>query len=95
MTSESATLNWRERRERERHLPRAQAAFRLYVDDDDDACRRRAAEIADLPTVIFKGRTLKEVECIRCRRKRNMPASCLWALIDVKRFVCPWCALRG
>ena len=53
---------------------------------------RRQAEIAALPTVQFKGRTLYTLRCHGTRGKGphdvNVPESLLWQLIGLTRYRC-------
>ena len=52
----------------------------------------REAEIAALPIVVWKGRTLKTIRCCGTTGKGphdyNVPESTLWSLISLKEFHC-------
>jgi hypothetical protein len=54
--------------------------------------RKRAAEIAALPTREWRGRTLHTLRCQgdfgRGPHDMNVPLSLLWHLIDLRRFLC-------
>lgn len=53
---------------------------------------RRAAEIAALPTIDWKGRTLYTLRCQGTSGKGphavNVPLAVVWHLIDLRRFFC-------
>ena len=53
---------------------------------------RRAAEIAALPTVNWKGRRLYTIRCHGTSGQGphdcNVPLALVWALIDLRRYVC-------
>jgi len=55
--------------------------------------RRRAAEIAALPSIVFKGRALKVLRCHGVRGNGphdcHVPESLLWALMALT----PWCCV--
>lgn len=69
---------------------RTRAIFREWRGEADEA--RRAAEIAALPLVEFKGRQLRTLRCHGTSGKgphdANVPESMLWALIQLDRWVC-------
>jgi hypothetical protein len=54
----------------------------------------RAAEIASLPTVEWRGRTLRTIRCTGTRGRgphdMHVPESLLWSLIDLGRYRCPY-----
>lgn len=54
----------------------------------------RGDEIAALPSVEWRGRTLRTILCTgetgRGPHEVNVPESLLWSLIDVRRFRCPY-----
>ena len=54
--------------------------------------QQRATEITALPTVVWKGRTLKTLRCWGISGKGphdcNVPESMLWALIGLQPFYC-------
>lgn len=54
----------------------------------------RAAQIAALPTVIWKGRTLRTIRCHGTTGKGphdvHVPDAVLWALIDLRAYCCPY-----
>lgn len=58
----------------------------------DTGVERRAAEIAALPTVEWKGRTLYTLRCHGTRGKGphdvNLPESLLWNLIGLTHYCC-------
>ena len=58
------------------------------------AAEERAAEIAALPCVDWRGRTLRTVRCNGTTGKGphdyNVPESVLWHFRDIQRFVCPY-----
>jgi len=74
---------------------RAQRMRQGFIDDrGETAAARRAAEIAALPLVVWRGRRLRT---LRCRadfgagpHDVNVPEAVLWALIDVGHFRCPY-----
>lgn len=55
---------------------------------------QRQREIAALPTVEWKGRTLYTIRCTGTTGKGphvlNVPEALLWALIDLRAFRCPY-----
>jgi hypothetical protein len=59
----------------------------------------RAAEIATLPVVVWKGRTLYTLQCQGISGKGphavNVPLALVWHLIDLQRFFCPYHAGDG
>ena len=59
-----------------------------------EATARRAREIAALPTVVWKGRTLYTLRCDadfgRGPHLMNVPESVLWSLIHLSRYRCAW-----
>ena len=71
---------------------RARAAFRAAHGAEAEAVR--AAEIARLPMVAWKGHILRTVRCHGTSGKGphdvNVPESLPWTLIDVRRFYCPF-----
>ena len=78
------------------HLPHRLARTRaacLELRGAEEA-RRRAAEIARLPTVTWKGQTLYTLRCRgdygRGPHDVNLPEMWLWALLDLRAFICPW-----
>ena len=100
-TPDSQSLCWRERRERDIHMPHALEAFREYAVGRwpdrpiENSVEKRRREIDELPTVTWRGRTLKTIRCLRCGQLRNLPPSALWVVIDVKHVICAWCFTRG
>lgn len=67
----------------------------LEADDYQQAPMfRRAAAIAALPAVEWKGRTLRTVRCRgdfgRGPHDVNVPESTLWTLIHIEAFLCPY-----
>ena len=54
----------------------------------------RAAEIASLPTVEWRGRILRTIRCTgttgRGPHDMHVPESLLWSLIDLGRYRCPY-----
>ena len=69
---------------------RARAAFIEFRGEAD--AERRAAEIAALPAVTWKGRTLRTIRCHGTTGKGphdvNVPESLLWSLIGLDGFCC-------
>lgn len=57
-----------------------------------EGTRRRAAEIAALPTVIWKGRTLYTLRCCGTSghgpHNYNVPLMMVWSLIGLENFYC-------
>lgn len=55
---------------------------------------RREADIARLPVVIWKGRTLYTIRCCGTSGKGphdvNVPLSMAWHLVSLGRFFCPY-----
>lgn len=55
---------------------------------------RRAAEIAELPVVMWKGHELRSVKCNGDYGKgphlMNLSEAYLWALIDFRAYRCPF-----
>lgn len=71
---------------------RAKSAFaELRTEAEVEA---RAAEIAALPTVAWKGRTLYVLRCRGLSGKgphdTNVPEGLLWSLLDFRAFRCPF-----
>jgi len=67
----------------------------LYLEDCGPArYARRAAVIAALPTVTWRGHTLYTIRCNGDFGKgphlMNVPESLLWSLISLERFLCPF-----
>lgn len=91
-------VNWQEARERRRFLPRAKAAFLVYVKilryPPEAAYAKREAEIEALPKAVWKGRNLRTLRCNECGRERNVPASMLWVIVSVTNFTCEWCVQK-
>lgn len=91
-------MNWRERREVERLLPRSKAAFLHYAKTLQvpvkAAYNKRADEIEALPKAVWKGRNLRAITCGQCGRVRNVPASMLWVIVSVTNFTCEWCSQK-
>lgn len=60
----------------------------------EEAAVQRAAEIAALPTVQFKGRTLYTIRCCGTTGKgphdRNVTEPVLWSLISLDYHLCPF-----
>lgn len=75
-----------------RQTARARAAFLAWRGTEGDA--ERAAAIAALPTVVWRGHTLYSLTCCAEYGKGphvvNVPEAVLWALIDLRMFRCPW-----
>lgn len=78
------------------HLEARRARLRAYFREvrGEVGERRREAEIAALPQVVWKGRTLYTLQCQaetgRGPHLVNLPELWLWALIDLRRFRCPY-----
>ena len=79
----------------ERQTATAREAFREA--DREAGCDResgRAAEIAALPVVEWKGRRLHTLRCHgetgRGPHDVNVPESLLWSLISLRRYRCPY-----
>lgn len=76
----------------EAHLRRARAFF---IDlEGVAAAEKRAAEIAALPAVAWKGHTLRTVRCAaefgQGPHLIHLPEAVLWSLFRLDHFVCPW-----
>lgn len=75
-----------------RETRKAQAAFRQTRSSSE--MRARAAEIAALPTVDWKGRRLYTLRCAadfgNGPHDVNVPEYVLWSLIDLRAFRCPF-----
>jgi hypothetical protein len=75
-----------------RQIARARAAFLMLRSPQDEA--RRVADIAALPTVAWKGRTLYTLRCEagfgRGPHDQHVPESLLWGLIDFSHWHCPF-----
>lgn len=75
----------------DRLLATSRRVFRQLCPDGEE---RRAAEIAALPQVEWKGRTLYTIRCHgksgRGPHDVNVPASLLWQLIDIRAYCCPY-----
>jgi len=91
-----------ERREHEIDLPHAITAFMhngllIYKRPADVALAadRRRGEINKLPSVVFRGRRLKQIRCSQCGSVRNVYASRLWHVVSLDRFRCAWGATKG
>lgn len=73
-----------------RRLAAARAAFVALRGSSDEAVR--ASEIAALPVIEWKGRTLRTIRCHGTTGKgphdTNVPESLLWSLIDLRGFCC-------
>ncbi len=71
---------------------RAQRAYADYL--GETAVVQRATEIAALPIVVWKGRTLHTLRCTGTTGKGphdvNVPESLLWALISLSGYRCPY-----
>lgn len=76
----------------EDNLARAKAAYLDIAGPDLAAVR--ASQIASLPTVEWRGRTLRTIRCTGVTGKgphdMNVPESLLWSLIDLGRYRCPY-----
>lgn len=76
----------------EDNLARSKAAF-LDIAGSDLAAER-AAQIAALPTVEWRGRTLRTIRCTgttgRGPHDMHVPESLLWNLIDLRFYRCPY-----
>lgn len=76
----------------DRWLIRARNAFITMVGVERAAERQR--QINALPSVEWKGRTLRTVTCHaqfgRGPHVQNVPERILWALIDVRAYRCPF-----
>lgn len=61
---------------------------------DVDERQQRAAQIATLPAVEWKGRTLFTIRCHgdfgRGPHNLNVPESLLWSLMNLNWFLCPY-----
>jgi len=59
-----------------------------------EAAERRAAEIAALPEVEWKGQRLRTIRCHGTSGKgphdRHVPEGLLWALISLQGYLCPF-----
>lgn len=66
--------------------------FLEFLGPDEEA--RRVSEIEALPTVEWKGRTLRTIRCHGTRGKgphdMNVPESVLWALMSLQAFCCAY-----
>ena len=75
-----------------RYLPRDMATFREWRGQMDYMIR--SAEIAALPRVVWRGRTLYTLRCNGTTGKGphdvNVPERLLWNLIELRAFVCPY-----
>jgi len=75
----------------QRQLERAKAAFSTFRSGEED---ERAAQIAALPVVEWKGRALYTLTCPadfgKGPHQVNVPEAVLWALIDLRAFRCPY-----
>lgn len=73
-----------------RILREAREDYRQFL--GDAAFSQREAEIAALPSVEFKGRSLRALRCHGVRGKGphdcNVPESLLWILIDLRHWCC-------
>lgn len=73
-------------------LVRARAAY-LDIAGPERAAER-AAQIASLPTVEWRGRTLRTIRCTGTRGRgphdMHVPEALLWSLIDLGRYRCPY-----
>lgn len=74
---------------------RAERARLAFLEGCGEAAAdRRAREIASLPLVVWKGRTLRTLRCNgetgRGPHDVNVPEQHLWALIDLRAFRCPY-----
>lgn len=71
---------------------RARAAFVAWRGPVDVV--RRAEEIASLPVIEWKGKTLYALRCVGTSGKGphtvNVPESLLWTLIRLDDFLCPF-----
>lgn len=76
----------------EARLARARSAY-LDIAGPDRAAER-AAQIAALPTVEWRGRNLRTIRCTgttgRGPHDMHVPETLLWALIDLGRYRCPY-----
>ena len=75
----------------ERYLRHAREAFRLFRPGEEE---KRAAEIAALPQVEWKGHLLRSIRCDadtgRGPHVQHVPESLLWALFDLGYYRCPF-----
>ena len=75
----------------DRQAATARAAFRDFHPEGE---AQREREIAALPAVAWRGKVLRTITCTGETGKGphpvNVPESLLWALIDVRRFRCPY-----
>lgn len=59
-----------------------------------EAYDRRAAAIAALPQISYRGHVLHTIQCRggfgRGAHALNVPERLLWALIDLRQFTCPY-----
>lgn len=71
---------------------RARAAFVETRGAENEA--KRAAEIAALPSKVWKGRTLYALQCHgesgRGPHVQYVHEGLLWALIELNQFICPF-----
>jgi hypothetical protein len=76
----------------DRQAGTARAAFRACRSEGAELERER--EIAALPVVEWRGRRLRTVFCNGETGKGphvvNVPESLLWALVDVRKYRCPF-----
>lgn len=76
----------------------ARGAFIEYAQEFDRPVlldvATREAEIAALPAVEWKGRTLRTIRCQgdfgKGPHDMNVPEAILWSLINLNRFICPY-----
>lgn len=76
----------------QRAAERARGYFRHLRGESDE--QQRAAEIAALPLVAWKGRPLRTLQCHggsgRGEHDVNVPEWVLWALIGLQPWYCPY-----
>lgn len=75
----------------EARAARMREAFREVCPERE---AKRAAEIAALPVVVWKGQRLRTLRCTgttgRGPHDQNVPEDLLWHLIDMRTYRCPY-----